>query len=57
MVSQKRIRDYGVKIGHLEPGHHNAITDVEGVTVCHVTLSDKSMQTGVTAKEISLKRN
>jgi D-aminopeptidase len=49
MVSQKRIRDYGVKIGHLEPGHHNAITDVQGVTVGHVTLSDKNMQTGVTA--------
>ncbi|WP_078381907.1 DmpA family aminopeptidase [Sutcliffiella halmapala] len=49
MLNQKRIRDYGVKIGHLEPGYHNAITDVAGVTVGHVTLSDKMMQTGVTA--------
>ena len=49
MIGQKRIRDYGVKIGRLEPGIHNAITDVEGVTVGHVTLSNKNMQTGVTA--------
>jgi D-aminopeptidase len=49
MSSQKRIRDYGVKIGKLEPGNHNSITDVEGITVGHVTLSDKEKQTGVTA--------
>lgn len=49
MFNQKRIRDYGVKIGRLEPGHNNAITDVEGVAVGHVTLSEKQMQTGVTA--------
>ncbi|RDU37337.1 S58 family peptidase [Neobacillus piezotolerans] len=49
MFNQKRIRDYGVKIGKLEPGNLNAITDVEGVAVGHVTLSDKQMQTGITA--------
>lgn len=49
MFNQKRIRDYGVEIGRLETGAHNAITDVEGVTVGHVTLSDGDMQTGVTA--------
>lgn len=49
MLNQKRIRDYGVTIGQLKQGHHNAITDVAGVTVGHVTLSDKNMQTGVTA--------
>ncbi|MDP7980210.1 P1 family peptidase [Bacillus multifaciens] len=49
MFSQKRIRDYGVKIGRLETGYYNSITDVEGVTVGHVTLSDKDIQTGVTA--------
>lgn len=49
MFNQKRIRDYGVKIGQLETGKYNAITDVEGVTVGHVTLSDQNMQTGVTA--------
>ncbi|WP_369903389.1 P1 family peptidase [Bacillus manliponensis] len=49
MFNQKRIRDYGVKIGILDTGYYNSITDVEGVTVGHVTLSDKDMQTGVTA--------
>lgn len=49
MLNQKRIRDYGVKIGKLETGKLNAITDVEGVTVGHVTLSDGDLQTGVTA--------
>ncbi|NDI35025.1 P1 family peptidase [Chengkuizengella sediminis] len=49
MLSQKRIRDYDVKIGRLETGNLNSITDLEGVTVGHVTLSNKEMQTGVTA--------
>ncbi|RLQ89840.1 P1 family peptidase [Planomicrobium sp. Y74] len=49
MFNQKRIRDYGVMIGRLQPGPRNAITDVEGVTVGHVTLSEGSSQTGVTA--------
>ena len=49
MDHQKRIRDYGVKIGKLETGKQNSITDLEGVTVGHVTLSDGDIQTGVTA--------
>lgn len=49
MFSQERIRDYGVKIGNLETGNQNSITDVEGVAVGHVTLSDNEKQTGVTA--------
>ncbi|GKW45953.1 P1 family peptidase [Planococcus sp. NCCP-2050] len=49
MFNQKRIRDYGVEIGRLKTGARNAITDVEGVSVGHVTLSDGNMQTGVTA--------
>ena len=49
MTNKKRIRDYGVIIGRMQPGPLNAITDVEGVTVGHVTLSDNNMQTGVTA--------
>lgn len=49
MHNQKRIRDYGVEIGRLKTGLRNAITDVEGVTVGHVTLSDGDSQTGVTA--------
>lgn len=49
MHNQKRIRDYGVEIGKMKTGTLNAITDVAGVTVGHVTLSDGDMQTGVTA--------
>jgi D-aminopeptidase len=49
MPAKKRIRDYGVKIGKLQPGPRNSITDVEGVTVGHTTLSDGDKQTGVTA--------
>lgn len=49
MYNQKRIRDYGVPVGKMEPGPLNAITDVAGVTVGHVTLSGGDMQTGVTA--------
>lgn len=49
MYNQKRIRDYGVEIGRLATGPRNAITDVAGVSVGHVTLSDNNMQTGVTA--------
>ncbi len=49
MLGQKRIRDYGVKIGKLEPGEWNAISDVSDLTVGHTTLSDGDQQTGVTA--------
>lgn len=35
-----RARDIGVRFGSLEVGRHNAITDVEGVRVGHVTLVD-----------------
>lgn len=44
----KRIRDYGVTIGELPAGKKNAITDVEGVAVGHVTLNDGPIKTGVT---------
>ena len=33
-----RARDLGLEFGRYAPGAHNAITDVEGVTVGHVTL-------------------
>jgi len=45
----QRLRDYGVTIGILPTGERNSITDVAGVTVGHVTLSDGDIQTGVTA--------
>ncbi|MGE0587572.1 MAG: P1 family peptidase [Cyclobacteriaceae bacterium] len=48
-ISQKRARDYGIKIGVLTPGANNAITDVRGVKVGHVTLIEgDNVRTGVT---------
>ena len=53
-----RIRDLGLRIGAAEPGPHNAITDVPGVRVGHVTLIEGEgslrigagpVRTGVTA--------
>ncbi|WP_280771743.1 hypothetical protein [Salipaludibacillus daqingensis] len=41
---QKRIRDYGVKIGKLKPGLRNKITDVNGVTVGHATIDDGAIK-------------
>jgi len=49
MLNQKRIRDYGIKVGAMEPGDLNSITDIEGVRVGHVTICDGDAQTGVTA--------
>lgn len=42
-------RRYGISIGSLPVGAANAVTDVPGVRVGHVTLSDGSIQTGCTA--------
>jgi len=48
--SQERLRDYGVAIGVLRPGPLNAITDVAGVRVGHLTkIEGDSIRTGVTA--------
>ncbi|MFW6085537.1 MAG: P1 family peptidase, partial [Gemmatimonadota bacterium] len=45
-----RPREAGVRIGVLDPGRHNAITDVSGVHVGHATLaSGDTLNTGVTA--------
>lgn len=45
-----RVREFGLKIGVLEPGPYNAITDVAGVRVGHRTLIEgDSIRTGVTA--------
>ncbi|MBM4168878.1 MAG: P1 family peptidase [Ignavibacteria bacterium] len=44
-----RLRDLGVEVGIFKPGAFNAITDVEGVAVGHVTLvQGESVRTGVT---------
>ena len=47
-----RLRDHGVRIGDLEPGARNAVTDVPGVSVGHVTVwrdEPTVARTGVTA--------
>ena len=45
-----RIRDFGIAPGVFKPGTYNAITDVPGVRVGHVTLIDgDDVRTGVTA--------
>ncbi len=49
MKGQKRLRDYGIKIGEIKTGKLNSITDVTGVKVGHLTLSDSKIKTGVTA--------
>ena len=49
-AQMKRARDYGIEIGILHPGRLNAITDVPGVRVGHVTVTGgDSINTGVTA--------
>ncbi len=46
----KRARDYGIELGVMNVGKHNAITDVPGVRVGHTTLiQGDTIRTGVTA--------
>ncbi len=50
LPGQKRARELGIVPGVLQPGPLNAITDVQGVAVGHVTLVEgESIRTGVTA--------
>ena len=50
LAAQKRARELGIAPGVLSPGKLNAITDVAGVRVGHVTLQEgESIRTGVTA--------
>jgi D-aminopeptidase len=47
--ARHRLRDYGLTVGVLKPGALNAITDVAGVRVGQVTVSEgDSVRTGVT---------
>ena len=54
MTEQMRINDwldrYGLASGALPKGPRNAMTDVDGVLVGHVTLAGGDAQTGVTSK-------
>ncbi len=48
--NRPRVREFGLTIGVLPPGPLNAITDVAGVKVGHVTLIEgENIRTGVTA--------
>lgn len=46
MVTQKRIEDYGIKIGRLKKGKLNKITDVKGVKVGHCTIDTAENKLG-----------
>ncbi|MCK9444940.1 MAG: P1 family peptidase [Tissierellaceae bacterium] len=48
-MGNKKIREYGIKIGSFPIGENNSITDVKGVKVGHKTLDKKNIKTGVTA--------
>ena len=49
-AERPRLREFGIKTGVLEPGPLNAITDVFGVRVGHITLIEgRDIRTGVTA--------
>ena len=47
-MNQKRIEDYGIRIGTLPRGPLNKITDVRGVRVGHTTIRSELYQTGCT---------
>lgn len=48
MGNQKRIEDYGIKVGELPKGKLNKITDVKGLKVGHCTIDTEECKTGVT---------
>ena len=49
-VARPRARDLGIQVGIFRPGPLNAITDVAGVRISHVTVKEgTSVNTGVTA--------
>ena len=47
-MNQRRIADYGVRVGVMPKGKLNKITDVPGVTVGHATIDEGKNHTGVT---------
>ena len=50
MAQRQRVRAHGIEPGILPMGLWNAITDVPGVKVGHLTLSEgENIRTGVTA--------
>ena len=47
-MKQTRIADRGIRVGSIEPGRLNKISDVPGVRVGHATIDDARHHTGVT---------
>lgn len=47
-MNKKRIRDYNIQIGSLQPGELNSIADIPGVKVGHCTIDTDQNKTGVT---------
>jgi D-aminopeptidase len=53
-MTRGRLRDYGIEIGRFTPGPANCITDVAGITIGHITLSEdgsasrEAVRTGIT---------
>ena len=45
----RRLRDLGLELGGGEPGPHNAITDVAGVSIGHADIRTVDLHTGITA--------
>ncbi len=48
MINQKRISDLGIKIGDMQRGRYNKISDVKGVKVGHCTIDNERNKTGIT---------
>ena len=48
MMNQKRIEDFGIKIGRMKKGPLNKISDVKGVLVGHCTIDTADHKTGCT---------
>ncbi|WP_316858135.1 P1 family peptidase [uncultured Cohaesibacter sp.] len=46
-MTQKKARDFGIQIGSLPCGPSNSLSDIDGLSFGHVTLSDGAVQTGV----------
>ena len=47
-MTNRKLADYGIRIGEMEPGALGKITDVPGVRVGHATVDDAHSKTGVT---------
>jgi len=43
----KRLRELGIRVGRLQPGALDAITDVDGVEVGHVDIGDSDLNSGL----------